>query len=101
MLSSIESSNRHESGIVTPSSPDFHVHDGDTKKLCQLHEDRILGEGGGDVEGVRVAQTPEAGPVVDLPGVAVLLQPLLPLVHQLLQEVLAVGVPGRGGGDVA
>ena len=98
MLSSIKSSNRHESGIVTPSSPDFHVHDGDTEEFGQLHEDRILGERGGVVVGVRVAQTPEAGPVVDLPGVSVLLQSLLPLVHQLLQEVLAVGVPGRGGG---
>ena len=47
-----------------------------------------------------MAQTPEAGPVVNLPGVAVLLQPLLPLVHQLLEEVLAVGMPGRGGGEV-
>ena len=54
--------------MVTPSSPDFHVHDGDTKKFGQLHEDRI--------------------------------QSLLPLVHQLLQKVLAVGVPGRGGGNV-
>ena len=91
--------------MVTPSSPDFHVHDGDTKKFCQLHEDRILGERGRGVVGVQVAQTLESGPVVNLPGVSVLLQSLLPLVHHLLQEVLAVGVPGRGeemlrGGEV-
>ena len=98
MLSSIKPSNRHESGIVTPSSPDFHVHDGDTEEFGQLHEDRILGERGGVVVGVRVAQTPEAGPVVDLPRIPVLLQPLLALVHHLLEQVLAVGVPGRGGG---
>jgi hypothetical protein len=73
--------------MVTPSSPDFHVHDGDTKKFGQLHEDRILGERVEVVVGVRVAQTPEAGPVVYLPGFSMLLQSLLPLVHQLLQEV--------------
>ena len=50
--------------MVTPSSPDFHVHDRDTKKFGQLHEDRIFGERGGVVVRVRVAQTPEAGPVV-------------------------------------
>ena len=76
------------------------MHHGDTEELCRLHEDGILVEGGGVAVGVRVAQTPEAGPVVILPGVAVLLQPLLPLVHQLLEEVLAVGMPGRGGGEV-
>ena len=49
------------------------MHHGDTEDLCRLHEDGILVEGGGVAVGVRVAQTPEAGPVVDLPGVAVLL----------------------------
>jgi hypothetical protein len=40
--------------MVAPSSPDFHVHDGDTEEFGQFHEDRILGERGGVVVRVRV-----------------------------------------------
>ena len=71
------------------------MHHGDTEEFCRLHEDGILVEGGEVALGVWVAQTPEAGPVVNLPGVAVLLQALHPLVHFFGQQVLDVGVPGE------
>ena len=46
----------------------------DNQQFCELLEDRIFGQGGGVAVGVRVSQAPETGPVVDLPGIPVLLR---------------------------
>ena len=71
------------------------MHHGDAQELRELLEDGVLGEGGGVPVGVGVAEAPQAGPVVQLAGVPVLLQALHPLVHLLGQQVLDVGVPGE------